>query len=61
MGIYVEVSLVFIFSYLTAFANIYVYFWIASCFMLGSTAYIWDIKKDWGLMNLNCKYRYLRK
>ncbi|CAD8116160.1 unnamed protein product [Paramecium sonneborni] len=58
--IYIEVTMVTVFSFLSQFGNIYFIMWIISFCLLACNAYFWDIKKDWGLFQINSKHRYLR-
>ncbi|CAD8119042.1 unnamed protein product [Paramecium sonneborni] len=58
--IYVEIAMVTVFSFLSQFGNLYFIIWIISFCLLACNAYFWDIKKDWGLFQINSKHKYLR-
>ncbi|CAD8094817.1 unnamed protein product [Paramecium primaurelia] len=58
--IYVEVTMVNVFSYLSQFGNSYFIVWIISFCTLACHAYFWDVKKDWGLFQINSNHKHLR-
>lgn len=41
--------------------NTFIYIWIACALVSTLYSYIWDLKMDWGLLQPNRKYKYLRE